>query len=399
MRIIAFITGTRADWGLLSPVARALAGRDSVRVGVVATNMHLLRDFGHTVDEVLTEAPGPVIQVPIWDSWEEGGHATACAMGRCTAGMANALAHLQPDTVVILGDRFEALAAASAATAMRIPIVHIAGGETSLGAVDEGIRHAITKLASLHLVAAEPFRRRVIQMGEDPARVITTGAVGVYNLLYGGADGDRTMTLEELEDSLGGWRLTDRALLATVHPATADPDGTDSGQLAEAVFTALDRRVAQGWRVLVTYPNNDPGSEAIVNRLEAFAVDHPAEVRAIRSLGRRRYLCALAHVRAVVGNSSSGLVEVPSARIPTVNVGSRQLGRLAGASVVQCPAVTADAVDAVIGRALSPEMARTAATSVNPYDGGPQTLDRMVRAILEANPATLSHKPPFHDLC
>lgn len=382
-RKIAIVTGTRADWGLLSPVARALAARGDCDVQIVATNMHLDRRRGYTIDEI--RADGFDIAATV--AMNTGGETAAeCvfAMGECMRGMAVALQHLQPDIAVILGDRYEMLAAASAAAVMRIPIVHIAGGEVSEGAFDDNIRHAITKLSALHLTATEPYRQRVIQMGEHPDRVINTGALGVHNILA-----TRLMSERELEDSLG-FKLLPGTLLVTFHPATMDTVSADIrfGQL----LTALART---GAPVLFTYPNNDPEGQRLIDMIENFVAGHPGQTHAVPSLGRTRYLSALQFVAAVVGNSSSGIVEVPSMHIPTVDIGIRQRGRIAAGSVIHC-GDSANDIAAAIDRAISPQAREAARVTVNPYYR-PDTLRLVTEAIAGTPLHTLSHKQ-FHDL-
>lgn len=365
------MTGTRADWGLLSPVARALDARDEVELQIVATNMHLDARYGHTIDEIAADGLRVDARVDMQLGDTDDEPARVHAMARCLDGMADALTALQPDAVLILGDRYEMLAVASAALMMRIPIIHIAGGETSEGAVDNAIRHAITQMASLHLVAAEPFRAKVIAMGADPEAVVTTGAIGVDNIMR-----LKPMSLDELNRSLG-WQMGERdTLLVTYHPATLDE--ADPAERFGELLTALDR--FPDHKILITYPNSDARGAAIIDRIEAYAALRPGRVLAIPSLGRVRYLSALRYVAAVVGNSSSGLVEVPSMGIPTVNIGMRQQGRLAGESVIHCGDST-DEITAAIARALSPEGQAAAAASPNPYHRA-GTLDTMVERIM-----------------
>jgi UDP-N-acetylglucosamine 2-epimerase (non-hydrolysing) len=253
---------------------------------------------------------------------------------------------------------------------MRVPIAHIAGGEISEGAIDDNIRHAITKLSALHLVATEPYRRRVIAMGEAPERVINTGAIGVYNIAH-----EPLMPLSELEASIG-CAISEGTLLVTMHPATAD-DGTTSGERMAALLDALDR--FEDSKVIITYPNNDAGADDIIALISAYAAKWPGRVVVVPSLGRRRYLSALRHVAAVVGNSSSGIVEVPSAGIPTVDVGMRQRGRIAADSVIHA-ADDADSIARAIALALDPATRERARSVKNPYFK-PDTLDIIVNAV------------------
>lgn len=384
IRKIAVATGTRADWGLLSGIARALDARDDCHVDILATNMHLSERYGHTIDEIIADGFENPVRVPIPEATDSPADAVV-AMARCMEGMAAELSRLAPDMIVILGDRFEMLATATAALMLRIPIVHIAGGEISEGAVDDSIRHAISKMSALHLTATEPYRRRVIAMGEEPDRVINTGAIGVYNIMH-----EPLMERAKLEESVG-LPLPEGSLLVTYHPATLD-DG-DPGEYCDALLEALDRFPESN--VIITYPNNDARGRVIIERIEAYGRKHPGRVRVIPSLGKKRYLSALRCVSAVVGNSSSGIVEVPSMHIPTVDIGIRQRGRLCGKSVIHC-GDTADEIADAIAFALSPEGQRQAAEAENPY-AKPDTLDIMVRAIAETPIETLRSKK-FYDV-
>ena len=381
---IAIATGTRADWGLLSPIARALDARPDCEVTVLATNMHLIPEYGNTIGEVMADGFPDAVRVAMPADTDTPLKVTE-AMAACMTAMGRELERLRPDRIVILGDRFEMLATATAALMAGVPIVHIAGGEISEGAVDDSIRHAITKMASLHLTATETYRRRVIAMGEEPARVINTGAIGVYNMLN-----LPVLSKQELEQSIG-MELTPGTLLVTYHPATLDPE--PPAVRVGALLSALDRFPAS--KILFTYPNNDARGRQIIPLIDAYAKARPERVCVVPSLGRLRYASALRLVSAVVGNSSSGLVEVPSAGIPTVDIGIRQRGRIAGASVVHC-GDTADEIARAISYALSPEGQAAARSAANPY-GGPDTLATMVRAIAETPGATLRNKK-FHDI-
>ncbi len=383
-RKIAIATGTRADWGLLSPVARALAARTDCEVVILATNMHLIPEYGDTISEIRADGFADVVRVEMPVDTDTPLD-TVSAMAGCMQGMARELTRLHPDLIVILGDRFEMLATATAALMTGVPIVHIAGGEISEGAVDDSIRHAITKMASLHLTATEPYRRRVIAMGEEPGRVINTGAIGVWNMLHA-----PRMSRRELEESIS-FTLPEGSLLVTYHPATLDPE--NPAVRCRALLDALDRFPDS--HVLITYPNNDARGRVIIDMIEEYARLNPSRVRVIPSLGRTRYISALTCVSAVVGNSSSGIVEVPSMGIPTVDVGIRQRGRLAGASVNHC-GDAADEIAAAIAAALSPEGQETARTSPNPYAKA-DTLAIMAEAIA-CTPLDKLRTKKFHDI-
>lgn len=384
MRKVCIVTGTRADWGLLSGIAKALDARSDVVLQIVATNMHLSAKFGNTIREIVDAGLTVTSRVPI-DTDSEGPTATATAMAQCTKGMAEAFAELRPDLLVILGDRFEMLATASAALVMHIPIVHIAGGAISEGAFDESIRHAITKMSHIHLVETEAYRRRVIQLGEDPQRVINTGAIGVYNIRH-----VPLMSVAELEESLGT-DVPEKSLLVTFHPATLDAESPV--EQCRNMLAALDD--FPDYKVIFTYPNNDTQSSQIISLINDYVDRNRRRCAAFASLGMRRYLSALRRVAAVVGNSSSGIVEVPSSGIPTLNIGIRQRGRIAAESVVNCGTSRRE-ISRGLATVLSPEMQLKAKTVVNPYEK-PDTLERMVKAIAETPLEGILIKP-FYDI-
>lgn len=381
---IAVITSTRADWGLLSPLAKELNERPYVDLSIVATNMHLDPSRGMTVNEI--EADGFRVDYRVDMSPESDSPlATALAMSRCSAGMADAFARLRPDMIVILGDRYEMLAVASAATVMGIPIAHISGGEITEGAFDDNIRHAISKLSSLHFATTDEHRQRLIAMGEQPELVANAGALGVYNILN-----LKLMTKEELEKSLD-FKFADQTFLVTYHPATNDP--ADPADRFADLLAALDRFPEA--RIIITYPNNDPRSRQIISMIEQYAAISADRVKAVPSLGRVRYLSALKFASAVIGNSSSGIVEVPSSGIPTVDIGIRQRGRTAAPSVIHCGDST-DEIHAAICKAISPEFKEFAATTLNPYEN-PNTA-KIIADKITSVPASSLLPKRFYDI-
>ena len=380
---IAIATGTRADWGLLSPIAQLLKAQKDVEVAVIATNMHLDPRFGNTIDEIISDGfiPAAKVKMNIASNSEAD---TARSMAKCLSGMVDAFESIKPDCIIILGDRYEMLATASAATVMRIPIIHIAGGEISEGAIDDCIRHAITKLSALHLTSTEEYRQRVIAMGEQPDRVINTGAIGVYNIMQ-----LPLMSKEELEKSIG-CKINKRTLLVTMHQTTIDP--TPSSTVMGELFKALD---AHDGNVIITYPNNDARGAEIISLIDDYQKRNKDKVTVIPSLGRLRYLSALQFAGAVAGNSSSGIVEVPSMHIPTVNIGIRQIGRLASKSVLN-RGNSAQEIISAIRFALSEEGQDTARNAENPYYK-PNTLHTIVNSILSVSINDIKTKK-FYDI-
>jgi GDP/UDP-N,N'-diacetylbacillosamine 2-epimerase (hydrolysing) len=382
-RKVCVVTGGRADYGLLRWLMQDIRQHPHLELQVLATGMHLSPEFGLTANEILQDGFTIDESVEMLESGD-----TALAVGRSTGrgvvGCAEALDRLRPDVLVALGDRFEILAAAVAALIARIPIAHLHGGEATEAAFDESIRHAITKMSSLHFVAAEEYRRRVIQLGEDPARVFLVGGLGVDAIA-------RTALMDRatLEASLG-FALGAKNLLVTFHPATLDA-AAPAAQMAE-LLSALDSLADT--ELIFTLPNADTGGRALIDQLRAFAATRP-RAHVFDSLGQRRYLSALALVDGVVGNSSSGLTEVPTFRKGTVNIGDRQKGRLRASSVIDCPPDRAS-ITAAIATLYSRDFQASLAGVTNPYgDGGAS--GRIVRVLAEHPLAGLVQKR-FYDL-
>lgn len=356
---VCIATTTRADWGLLRPVAQQLRAC-GIPLYIVAANMHLDERFGATVSEI--EADGFKIDYRIKpEDHPDTPAGRALAMADFLAGFARAFEVLDPGALVALGDRYEMLAAAEAAVTMGIPVIHIAGGEISEGALDDSYRHAITKLSALHFTATEPYRHRVIQMGETPETVICSGALGVVNF--------KTMSplpLNEISEFVGLPLREKGFAVVTYHPATL-AHGTDHNALTVNLLDALDK--FPELQLIITAPNSDAGGAGVIPLLQRYAADNPGRVAYVPSLGARRYLSTLHYAAAVIGNSSSGIVEVPSAGIPTVDIGIRQRGRIAAPSVIHCDTDSYSIYNAV-EKALSPEFSQFCAGVSNPYDCG-----------------------------
>jgi len=382
-RRIAIVTGSRADYGHLVPVMRGVAAAPNLALLVVVCGQHLEPRFGDTWRAV--ESDGFAIAAKI--SYELGSDSAADiarAVGRGVTGVATALAELRPDIVVVLGDRYEILAAATASLMLGIPLAHIHGGELTEGVLDDSIRHAVTKMSALHFVAAEPYAARVRQLGEPPSRVHVVGTPGLDHLA-GLGDVSRAEVARDI-----GLALDGRFFLVTFHPETL---AVDRGRVAaEAMTAALSRFDAD---VLITGVNSDAGNAAIARVLTDFVAGSPARRKIATSLGQTRYLRALKMAEAVIGNSSSGMIEAPALKVPTVNIGDRQKGRLRAASVIDCLPRPAD-IEAAILKALSAEFRAAAKASPPPY-GGTGAASRIVDVLKTADLAQLSRKP-FHDI-
>jgi len=327
----------------------------SLDLQVVVTGAHLMEEFGHTVDAVRSAGFAVSAEVTEITSAETTAD-VAHQVGAGISGFSKALGSLKPDALVILGDRYEMLAAAVAAFFLDIPIVHLHGGEVTEGAFDDSIRHVITKLSRVHCVAADAYATRVIQLGENPDCVHVVGGLGVDQ-----ASKLSLMSRDEIEADLG-LKLADTILLVTYHPVTAG--GHDSGAELSEIMVALDSFPDAS--VIFTMPNADPDHQFIRELIEKAVHDHGPTWHAFVSLGQRRYLSLASLATAVIGNSSSGLMEVPSLKSATVNVGERQEGRLLAASVINA-APQRGAVSAAITRAMSPEFRRSLDTVVSPY--------------------------------
>ncbi|HEX9395518.1 MAG TPA: UDP-N-acetylglucosamine 2-epimerase [Burkholderiales bacterium] len=379
-RRVCVVTGSRAEYGLLRWVIDGLSRASGIELQLAVTGMHLEAEYGDTVAAI--EADGYPIAARVamrLESDTPAGIARSMALG--LAGFGDAFERLRPELLVILGDRFEILAAAQAALVANIPIAHIAGGDLTEGSFDDAIRHALTKMAHLHFVTNAASGRRVVQMGEDPERVHVVGSPGLDNL-------KRLKLLERdaLERELGA-KLRQRNLVITFHPVTLAPQS--SGAQLEELLQALDA-LGESYGLFFTLPNADTGGRALRQRIESFVATH-ANARAFASLGQLRYLSLMRLADAVVGNSSSGLYEAPALHKPSVNIGERQQGRLRAASVIDVEPARA-AIGAAIARALTLD---TRATRT-PYGDG-DAAQRIVEVIAAiGDPARLLRKR-FHE--
>ena len=357
-RKICVVTGSRAEYGLLQCLMKEIASDDELLLQIVATGMHLSPEFGLTYRQI--EADGFTIDEKVemlLSSDTPVGIAKSIGLG--VIGMADALARLTPDILVVLGDRFEILAAAAAALVARIPVAHIAGGETTEGSFDDNIRHAITKMAQWHFVAAEPYRKRVMQMGEAADRVFNFGAPGLDQLR-------RTNWLDRasLERSLGT-KLNPPLFLVTYHPATLGRHEPVAAM--NELLSALDAFPRA--TVVFTYPNADPSGRALMDRLREWVAANDERAKAFVSLGRERYLSLMREADVVIGNSSSALTEAPALKKASVSIGDRQKGRLCASSVVNAGEAKEEIV-AAISRALSKEHTSTLAATESLYGSG-----------------------------
>lgn len=365
-RTVCVVTGTRADYGLLYWLMKLIQEEPELTLQVIVTGMHLSPEFGLTC-RIVEEDGFPVdarVEMLVSSDTPVG---IAKSIGLGVIGFADALDRLRPDLLLLLGDRFEILAAAQAALVARIPIAHIAGGDSTEGAFDESLRHCITKMSHLHFVTNAQSAGRVRQLGEDPSHVYLSGSPGVDQIrrlkLLGRA---------ELERSLG-FRFREKNLLVTFHPVTLDLQPA-AVQLRE-LLGALDE-LGPEVGLIFTLPNADTEGRALADLVVRYVASRP-QARGYHSLGQLRYLSVMAQVDAVVGNSSSGLYEAPSLAKPTVNIGDRQKGRLQAASVIN-----AAPERAAIVRSIREALASDCAGTVNPYGDG-ESSERIVQTLRE----------------
>ncbi len=384
IRKICIITGTRAEYGLMRWVMQGIKDDPALSLQVIATGMHLSPEFGLTYHEIERDGFQIDRKVEMLTS-SDTPVGIAKSMGLGLIGFADALNELRPDLVVALGDRFEIFAAVCAALVARIPIAHLHGGESTEGAFDEALRHSITKMAHLHFVAAQEYRRRVIQLGEHPERVFLVGGLGTDTI-------QRTALLDRqaLEASLD-FRLGARNLLITFHPVTLD--GESSAQQMAELVAALEQ-LDDDTHLIFTMPNADNGSRELARMVEDFVAAH-SNARAYASLGQLRYLSCMQQVDGVVGNSSSGLTEAPSLATGTVNIGDRQRGRLKAQSVIDCVPQRQAILDS-INTLFTTNFRRSLGTVVSPYGNGGAS--QKIVQVLRGHPLVGIQKKSFYDL-
>ena len=357
-RKICVATGTRAEYGLLLPLLKLLRDDPRVELQLLVTGTHLSPEFGLTYRAIIEDGFTISAKVEMLLS-SDTPVGISKSMALAQMGAAEAFDRLTPTILVVLGDRFEMFAVTAAAMIANLPVAHLHGGEATEGAVDEAIRHSITKMAHLHFTATEIYRQRVIQLGEQPDRVFMVGTPGLDNIL-----GLELLSQSEFEQSID-FELGQCCVLCTFHPVTL------SEGKSEVVFNNLLAVLAARpeMRIIFTYPNADTEGRQLINLIDDFVQQHPTRSKAFVSLGQLRYLSALQYVDLVIGNSSSGLTEAPSFKVATVNIGDRQRGRVESDSVITC-AESAEAIEQAVTKALSPEFQQSLATVENAYGSG-----------------------------
>ena len=358
MRSICVVTATRAEYGLLRPVVQKLAASADLQLRLVVTGAHLCPRLGLTVTEIEKDGFAIDARLPIFT--DDAAEPVAQTLARTLTVFDEYFAQNAPDCLLVLGDRFEIFAVATAAAARHIPIAHISGGDVTLGAADEYYRHCITKMAAVHFASCADSAARLVRLGEAPDRVFCVGGLGDENI--------RTLPKLSREALCAstGFALMQPFALVTYHPETSADAGSPAAQ-CQALCRAMESVLGIFW--LMTGSNADAGGQVCSDTLRAFAAAHPDRAGFVQNLGLQRYLSAMQYASLVAGNSSSGVVETPTFQVPTVNIGKRQAGRLVCANVLGC-APDADAIAETMRKALSPEFAAVAATAKSPYNGG-----------------------------
>ena len=358
MRSICVVTATRAEYGLLRPVVQKLAASADLQLRLVVTGAHLCPRLGLTVTEIEKDGFAIDARLPIFT--DDAAEPVAQTLARTLTVFDEYFAQNAPDCLLVLGDRFEIFAVATAAAARHIPIAHISGGDVTLGAADEYYRHCISKMAAVHFASCADSAARLVRLGEAPDRVFCVGGLGDENI--------RTLPKLSREALCAstGFALMQPFALVTYHPETSADAGSPAAQ-CQALCRAMESVPGIFW--LMTGSNADAGGQVCSDTLRAFAAANPDRAGFVQNLGLQRYLSAMQYASLVAGNSSSGVVETPTFQVPTVNIGKRQAGRLICANVLGC-APDADAIAETMRKALSPEFAAVAATAKSPYNGG-----------------------------
>lgn len=382
---ICVITGCRSDYGLLWPLLKIIKEEKDFRLQLIATGAHLSSEFGRTYK--IIERDGFNINEKVsLDLSDDTNAGIIKSVGLGMPGFSDAFGRLKPDLVLVLGDRFEIFSAAAAAYLYRIPIAHLHGGELTEGSLDDGLRHAITKLSTLHFCSTLEYRNRIIQMGEDPKRVFNVGAIGIDNIRS-----TKLLDKDSLEKELR-FSFGQKTVLVTLYPSTAEADAV--GFEFKELLAALD--TFEGLRVVFTRPGADIGASVISRLIDEYVSLRPGKAVAFINLGQLKYLSLINYVDAVVGNSSSGIIEVPSLFKPTVNIGNRQKGRLAAKSVINCKPLRGSISEA-LNRAFSPGFKLVCKNVKNPYGNG-RTAEKIHRILKNRLKTQLNTSKVFYNV-
>jgi GDP/UDP-N,N'-diacetylbacillosamine 2-epimerase (hydrolysing) len=383
---ICIVTGSRAEYGLFYPLIKRLNAESGCNLNLVVTGAHLSSKYGNTIDDIRNDGFEVAAEVDINAT---GGDdlSTTNSIGKAVAGLAEAYRRIRPDMVVLLGDRYETFSAAISALILKIPICHVHGGEVTVGAFDDALRHSITKMSALHFVSTEEYRRRVVQLGEDPERVFNVGAIGLDNILN-----EKLDDISQLETDLNLKLSEGSYALATYHPVTLCDEKDCVSELKE-FLNALEER--NDIRVIFTRPNADTYGKVVDEVITNFVKSDSKRFSIYTSLGCKRYLSLMKYVDFVIGNSSSGIIETPSFGIPTINVGDRQDGRVRAESIIDCGAKKEDVLCA-IDKAMSDSFKGMCRQIKSPYGDG-KASDRIASIIFE-NLNKIKVRKTFYDI-
>lgn len=382
---VCIVTGTRAEYGLLRPLINKLKIDNELQLYLIATGMHLSPEFGYTYKEI--EKDGNTIdeKIEILLS-SDTTIGISKSMGLAIISFSECFERIKPDLLIVLGDRYETFSAVSAATVSKIPVAHIHGGETTEGAFDESFRHCITKMSQIHFTSTEEYRRRVIQLGEEPLMVFNVGAVGIESIKE-----LELLSKESLESEID-FKFGDRNALITFHPVTLEEDTAE--MQFNNLLNAIDR--FENLKIIFTKSNSDTNGRIINKLIDDYVLSHKLKSKAFSSLGQLRYLSTLKIVDVVIGNSSSGIIEAPIFCVPTVNIGDRQKGRIHVESIINCKPETYEIYES-IKKALSKEFHDNIEGLINPYGDGNVT-EKIIYNIKENLNQGINLKKVFYDI-
>ena len=378
---ICVVTGSRAEYGLLYPLMKKIQQVKEFDLQIIATGMHLSPEFGLTYKEIEEDGFEISEKVEILLSADTPTSVNK-SIGLGLIGFTDSLKRLSPDFVVLLGDRFESFSAAIAAFIMRIPIIHLYGGELTQGLIDEGIRHSITKLSYLHFVSTEVYRKRVIQLGESPERVFNVGALGLDNI-----KNLKLLEKDELERVLN-YRLDKKTILLTFHPVTLE-NNTSEKNFRE-ILKALDQ--LKNYNIIFTKPNADTEGRIIAKLIDNYVLENPKRAIEFTSLGKLKYLSLMKYVDIIMGNSSSGIIEAPSFKKPTINIGDRQKGRVKAESIIDCE-VNKESIIRAVKKAEQMDLSNIE----NPYGDGNASV-RIIEILKKQVRKGINLKKEFYDI-
>ncbi len=385
MNKLAIITGTRAEYGLLKPLISKLKNCNEFDVKVIATGTHLSPEFGYTYKEIEKDNIHIDEKVEILMS-SDSSIGISKSLGLAIISFSEVFDRMKPDAVIVLGDRYEIYGVTTAASISKIPVIHLHGGETTEGAFDEAFRHCITKMSYFHFTANEEYRKRVIQLGESPERVFNVGAIGIENILS-----MDLLTKSELEENIK-FKLDKPYGLVTFHPVTLEK-GTAQKQFKE-LLNSLSKM--KNMKFIITKANADSDGRIINKMIDEYVQNNKERVISFTSMGQLRYLSAMKYCSLVIGNSSSGIVEAPTFKKPTINIGDRQKGRIQATSIINCRSQEDEILNG-INKALNKEFLDEIQQIVNPYGDG-NTTSKIIEVIRKELFKDINMKKKFYDL-